>query len=413
MNPITKTTVWILFFAWSIDYIDRLVINIALPLIGEDLELSHSQRGLVISAFFLAYAAAQLPGGLLADKFGAVRMATIGLLAWSIFTGLTAFAFSLASLLAIRIGFGLAQGLFPGAAMKLLAERSLPAERMTANGWMQSSNAIGALAAAVIAAIALPLLGWRGMFLVIAGLGLVMLVVMRRRMPAPMSPESTGAEVSATEAAPITIRDVLRSRAMWAFAAMFFGYDVLVWGLNSWFPSYLHEERGISLSAASLLGIFPTLAAAAAIILSGRWCDRLDGRPRPLVLPALIAGIIGVVLVPHIGSVIGIVAFGTVMVAVVNLAYMPTFALALRNLPTQVAGIGSGIILVGGMLGGVIAPSAFGWIVDILSWEWAFASLAIGPIIGIIALYLAPRDATEFRAALRLPTLPRTVASSV
>lgn len=412
VNPTTKTTVSILFLAWSIDYIDRLVINVALPKIGTDLGLDHSERGLVISAFFLAYAAAQLPGGLLADRFGAMRMAAVGLLAWSVFTGLTAFAFSLASLLVIRVCFGFAQGVFPGAALKLLAERTVPEERTTANGWMQSSNAVGALAAGLVAAIALPLLGWRGMFLVIAALGVVVLLIMRRRMPAALSPELTGTNPVPGGATALRTRDVLGSRTMWTFATIFFGYDVLVWGLNSWLPSYLNEVRGISLSSASLLGIFPTLAAAVVIVASGRWCDRLHGRPRPLVLPGLVVGGVGVAAIPHIGSTFGIIAFTSVISGLVSVVYMPTFALALRNLPTEVAGIGSGIILLGGMIGGVVAPTAFGMIVDAQSWELAFAALAIGPVIGIGALYLAPSDAVGFRAALRLPALPTSTAAT-
>lgn len=74
----TKVTVALLFVAYAIDYIDRLAINLALPLLGEEFDLDYSQRGLIISTFFIAYTLAQLPGGLLADRYGAVRMALIG-----------------------------------------------------------------------------------------------------------------------------------------------------------------------------------------------------------------------------------------------------------------------------------------------------------------------------------------------
>lgn len=61
----------------------------------------------------------------------------------------------------------------------------------------------------------------------------------------------------------------------------------------------------------------------------------------------------------------------------------------------------------------MLVPSVLGWIVDVLSCEWFFTALTIGSIIGIMALHLASRDATEFSAALRLPPLPPTLASSV
>ena len=108
----TKVTVALLFVAYAIDYIDRLAINLALPLLGEEFDLDYSQRGLIISTFFIAYTLAQLPGGLLADRYGAVRVALIGLVAWSVFTGLTALAWSFGTLLVVRFLFGLAQGVF-------------------------------------------------------------------------------------------------------------------------------------------------------------------------------------------------------------------------------------------------------------------------------------------------------------
>ena len=51
----TKVTVALLFVAYAIDYIDRLAINLALPLLGEEFDLDYSQRGLIISTFFIAY----------------------------------------------------------------------------------------------------------------------------------------------------------------------------------------------------------------------------------------------------------------------------------------------------------------------------------------------------------------------
>src|SRR3546814_5448177 len=73
------------------------------------------------------------------------------------------------------------------------------------------------------------------------------------------------------------MRTVLRSRAMWLFALMFFGYDFVIWGMSSWVPSYLHDERGIALSSASLLLIPATVVAAVTTVIGGRISDRLAG----------------------------------------------------------------------------------------------------------------------------------------
>ncbi|MGY2063091.1 MFS transporter, partial [Nocardia gipuzkoensis] len=174
-----------LFLAWTVDFIDRSVIGFALTPIGESLGLDHGQRGLVVSVFFLAYAAVQVPSGLLADRFGAVRMGIVGLLAWSVCTGLTALAWSLIALLGIRLAFGLTQGVFPAASVKILAERVEPELRTTANGWVNTANACGTLLAAVLAGVFLSLLNWRWMFVAIAVLGLAVVAVWARWMPRP------------------------------------------------------------------------------------------------------------------------------------------------------------------------------------------------------------------------------------
>lgn len=68
---------WILaalFCGWIVSYIDRTVISLALVDMGNDLNLSATQLGFAISAFFLGYAFMQIPGGYLADKFGSIRL---------------------------------------------------------------------------------------------------------------------------------------------------------------------------------------------------------------------------------------------------------------------------------------------------------------------------------------------------
>lgn len=396
MNPRTRTTVILLFIAWCIDYIDRSVISVALPAIGRDLDLDHGQLGLAVSVFFIAYAAVQIPGGLLADRFGAMRIAVVGLLAWSLFTGLTAAAASFGTLILIRVLFGLSQGIFPAAGMKLLAERSTPQDRMTANGWVNSSNAVGGVLAMILAAVLIPLIGWRGLFVAVSVLGLVVTFSFVTKMPAPLQEVDLAPNPSSGGSA------LLKVPTMWLYVLAFFGYDVLIWGTNSWFASYLQEERGLSASSAALLGLPAGLTAAVIIVLSGRVSDRIGGRIRPLVIPGMtIAGIL-IILLPHVSNLVVFVLLSMVAVGCSSPAYIGAFSIPLKQLNPRVAGIGSGMILTGGMVAGIVAPAMFGFVVDANGWNAAWACLAIGSVIAVIAAYLAPRNAEEFRA--RVPS---------
>ena len=107
-----------------IDMIDRVMIGLALPMIGDEFSLSNTQLGGVVSIFAIFYMLGQVPGGMLADRFGPRPLLIVALLLWSVFTALTGFAWGLVSLMVMRAMFGLSQGLFPAASFKALAERN-------------------------------------------------------------------------------------------------------------------------------------------------------------------------------------------------------------------------------------------------------------------------------------------------
>ncbi|WP_084522492.1 MFS transporter [Nocardia inohanensis] len=396
MPRTTRITVMLLFAAWVVDYIDRIVINFALPSIGDDLGLDHTQQGMLVSVFFLAYAFMQVPGGLLADRYGALTVGGVGLLAWSVFTGLTALAWSFSVLLAMRFLFGLVQGVFPAAALKALAERSLPEQRTTATGWVNSSNAVGILFASLIAGVLLPTAGWRVMFAVISVLGVAVVLAWRRWMPEPLSQQ----EIKAPLLDPAARRAVLRSPALLGFAVMFFGYDVLVWGVTAWSPTYLHETRGIEMSVIALASLPSTAAGAVGVVLGARLSDRLGGQARLIVVPAMIAVAAMLFALPRVESFPLFIALASVMGLVASLCYMPAFAVPLRALPSGFLGVAAGVIIFGGQLAGVISPLVFGVVTDHVSYTTAFEVMAVGPLLAIVAALLVPQSAEAFRAAV-------------
>ncbi|MDR7304102.1 MFS transporter [Haloactinomyces albus] len=398
MHKTTRITVVLLFAAWTVDYIDRLVVNLALPAIGDTFDLAHGERGLIISAFFLTYALCQIPGGLLADRFGGVRMACSALALWSVFTGLTAAAWSFVALLAVRCCFGAAQGLFPGAALNTLSARSVPEQRMTANGWMQSSNAIGGLLAALLASALLTAWNWRVMYVTVSVLGVLVLLAVVRWMPAPLPPEQTGQMVRRARGATAA---VLRSPVMWGFALLFFSYDVVIWGLNSWSASYLVEQRGLEIRYAGLLAIAPTLAAAVGAVVGGRLSDRFEGRPRKIIVPAMVVVAVLLFLLPRTPSVATYVVCGTLLSGAAGLCYLPSFSVPLRSLPPKLSGVASGMILFGGQLSGIITPTVFGTVVDHFSYTAAFSVLITGPVLAIVAVLCVPQTTERFLSRFR------------
>nr|WP_250885133.1 MFS transporter [Rhodococcus erythropolis] len=118
----TTVTVGLLSTIWLIDMVDRVMIGLALPMIGDEFSLSSTQLGGVVSVFAIFYMLGQVPGGMLADRFGPRPLLIVALILWSVFTALTGFAWGLISLMVMRAMFGISQGLFPAASFKALAD---------------------------------------------------------------------------------------------------------------------------------------------------------------------------------------------------------------------------------------------------------------------------------------------------
>lgn len=399
MSAPVRTTVALLFAAWFIDYVDRIALAVILPTIGDEFNLDRGQQGLLVSVFFLSYAACQIPGGMLADRFGAKRVTCWALLAWSLFTALTGLAWSFTALLLVRFAFGAAEGIFPSASMKALVERTSVGERMGAQGLIMSSNALASVAAPLAVPPLAAVVGWRWAFVLAAGVGALVYVAVRLWLPAPRD-----AEGAAPAARGVPLREVLRIGVLWRFSLMLFGYSALMWGLSTWIPSYLNTERGLSLTSAGVLVAVPSLAAALGTLLGGRLSDRFEGHHRKVILPAMSVAAPALCLMALSPSLTGAIACGTIAVLAASLCYMPIFAVPLRSLTPELVGVGSAIIVFGGQVAGMVAPPVLGVIADAVSFEAAFAVLAIGPVITAVLALLTPQDTESFTTAVHRRT---------
>jgi MFS family permease len=100
----------ILFVCWFASYLERFLINLALPYIGTEFKIDESGLGLLLSVFFLGYALVQLPGGLIADKIGTRKTILFSVGMFAVFTAASGLAWSLTALFVIRFLFGIFEG---------------------------------------------------------------------------------------------------------------------------------------------------------------------------------------------------------------------------------------------------------------------------------------------------------------
>jgi sugar phosphate permease len=404
---VAVVTVVILFFAWLIDYIDRLVITLALPAIGRQFSLDKTAQGAILTAFFITYALFQVPGGLLADRIGSRQTMVIAMTLWSAFTALTGAAMSYVMLIVVRLFFGVFEGIFPGASVKAISERTTRPIRMTCNGVMLASNPLGAAVSPLIAAPAIALVGWRHAFFYVAGVGIVMAAIVWFALPNVLP--RAGTKPAAPDEPPTQMQSLtgnglrlLRSGTMWKFTLMFFGFDIVAWGLVSWVPSYLVVQKHMTLISTGVLASIPWFAATLSTALGGWVFDRyLHNRQRWLIVPCMLitAGLLYLML--SSSTVGGFILFETIGMFVMFLAFMPIFGLPVRLLPAAVVGSGSALVNFGGQAGGAIAPLVMGVLADNVGFGAAFGFLVFGAALAAAAALWSPQSADEFERALR------------
>src|SRR5438552_5292972 len=157
----------LLMVIYVLNFLDRTVIFILFPLIKKELAFSDTQLALLgTTSFVIFYTILGIPFGRIADRGSRTRIIAIGVIVWSIFSGLTAFAGDFWTLFACRVMVGVGEATLGPAAISLLADYFPPARRATGTSIASMGNAIGAGLAALLGG-SLSQFGWRVAFMMI------------------------------------------------------------------------------------------------------------------------------------------------------------------------------------------------------------------------------------------------------
>ena len=150
--------------ALFINYVDRGNLSTAAPLIQDELHLSATQLGFLLSAFYYSYVLAMAPVGWLAERFGAHRVLGAGVAIWAVSTFLTGFAGGFVSLLLLRLMLGLGESAGFPCSSKLVAVAVEPARIGMANGMMAFGYLVGPALGTVVGGVLMSYVGWRPVF---------------------------------------------------------------------------------------------------------------------------------------------------------------------------------------------------------------------------------------------------------
>jgi ACS family hexuronate transporter-like MFS transporter len=391
----------LLFFAATINYLDRNVIGILKPTLQEQFHWTEVDYGDIVFAFQLAYALGLLFAGRLMDRLGTKKGFAIALFVWSLAAiahaeaavfggvvrtalatiGLT-YSASVAGFIAVRFALGLGEaGSFP-ASIKAVAEWFPKRERALATGIFNSGTNVGALIGFLMVPWITVKFGWYWAFIVTGGLGLVWLFFWWPIYDKPdRHPRVTPAELAHIRSDPpeptvrVPLADVLPHRQTWAFAIAKFMTDPIWWLYLFWIPDFLNRNYGVKLLG-MMLPLFVIYQVASVGSIGGGWLSGFllrrgwsanAARKTAMLMCAL--AVVPIVFASRAGNMWVAVALVSLAAAAHQGWSANLFTIASDTFPKQAVGTVVGFGGMAGAVGGMLIAKITGYI---LQWTGSY-----------------------------------------
>ncbi len=398
VKAIQRAALAMLVLSGMVNYIDRATLAVGNKLIREDLGLTIAEMGFLLSAFLWAYAFSQLPVGAIVDKVRPRLTLAIGMTLWSVAQVLGSVVGTFGQFIAVRALLGLGEApQFPTAA-RVVRDWFNPRDRGLATGIFNCSSTLGTAVAVPLLTVLMLEFGWRWMFAImgVAGLGVALLWYIKYRNPGDLA--LTEAETAyRTQGDPpdqrtqVTLgewRQLFRFRTTWGMILGFFGCVYVTWIYAAWLPDYLETARHMSIKSTGYFAAIPFFCGVVGGVLGGFLADFLVRRGvspmRSRKVPAALAlfATAGCTLAAaYVESNMLAIAFISASLFLLYVTSTCAWALSSVAAPTNCTASIGAMQNFGGYLGGALAPTVTGLIVQSTgSFELA---LVVGALISV------------------------------
>ncbi|CAE6687368.1 MULTISPECIES: MFS transporter [Paraburkholderia] len=377
-----------------INYLDRTVLGIAAPQLTKELGINAALMGLLFSVFSWSYVASQIPGGLFLDRFGSKLTYFLSMTFWSLCTLAQGLVHGIGALFVFRLGLGVSEAPCFPTNSRVVATWFPQSERAMATGTYTVGEYIGLAFFSPFLFMLMGTFGWRSLFYVVGGVGLVFGVIwwMFYREPhdhpsvnqaeldyieagGGLTHSKKDADVSGAPAASAksgfewrTIGRLLKHRQLAGIClGQFAGNSTLVFFLT-WFPTYLATERHMAWLKIGFFAIMPFIAASIGVMFGGIFSDWLLRRGKspnvarklPIIAGLLLASTI--ILANYVESNVAVIAILSVAFFAQGMAALG-WTLVSDIAPDGLLGVTGGIFNFAANLAGIVTPLVVGFIV--------------------------------------------------
>lgn len=385
-EPVSESYAWKALIGsalgYAMDGFDLLLLGFMLSLIAADLHLSPAQAGSLITWTLLGAVSGGFIFGVLSDYYGRVRVLTWTILIFAIFTGACAFAQGYIDLLIYRTIAGIGLGGEFGIGMALVAEAWPDSKRARVSSYVGLGWQSGVLLAALITPILLPVIGWRGMFMVGILPAVVAFIVRYTIGEPPIFVEHEKKKRTSNPLAMLVADRETTKITIGMFilcAVQNFGY----YGVMIWLPSYLSTRFGYTLTKSAVWTSVTVLGMAFGIWLFGQLADKYGRRPIFFLYQAGAA--ISVVVYSQLTGSMQLLIGGAIMGIFVNGMLGGYGALMSELYPTEARATAQNVLFNLGRGVGGFGPVVVGAVASMYSFEVAIGMLSILYLLDIVA----------------------------
>ena len=388
---------WLIFAISFVSYMDRVNLSVATPVIMKEFGFTKIDMGLIQSFFFAGYALMQVPGGMLAEKFGHRFTGSIACGWWSVFTALTAVASGKYTFAIVRLMFGLGEApIYPAFAM---AEHKWfnKDEKGKASSFILNGCFFGPVVGPAVVVWLMTTFGWHHVFLSFGVVGLLLAWAWHKYVTddpkdSPYVNEAELAHINEGRVEATGEKQIapwgklLRSTQFWALGIQFLITDYIMYVFLAWLPMYLMEVHKFSLAKMGIWAAAPWISLMAVVTLCGHYSDKLlrSGMSQNMVKTA--TGAAGILLCAIVAAIMS--SSDSQMLVTASAISNDIYKTIFRKEATdkELLRVSKIAVIAVAVIAFVLALNPDNSVMNLVSYSWAGLGAAFGPAM-ILSLY--------------------------